>query len=161
MRALEDNETFEVVPLPEGKQVIGSKWVYIIKTDKNGDYHFKAQFVVKGYSQVGGKDYQETFSTTAWMNSKWILSQIAVQNNLEVHQKDVKAAYLNTPIDCDVYVKQTKGYIEGEKNSNLVLKLKKSLYRLKQSGRNWNNTLDTFLIGRGFQEIYKWPMFLH
>ena len=69
MQALEENNTFELVPLPEGKQIICSKWVYAIKTDKNGNDHFKARFVAKGYSQVEGVDYQVTFSPTVRMNS--------------------------------------------------------------------------------------------
>ena len=158
MQALEENDTFEVVPLPEGKQVIGSKWVYAIKTDKHGEEHFKARFVAKGYSQTEGIDYQETFSPTARMNSIRMISQIAIENDLEIHQMDVKAAYLNAPIDCDVYVKQPEGYVKGEQNG-LVLKLKKSLYGLKQSGRNWNNTLDTFLKEEGFQRSLNDPCF--
>ena len=149
MQALEENDTFELVSLPEGKQMVGSKWVYAIKTDKNGDEHYKARFVAKGFSQIEGIDYQETFSPTARMTSIRAIAQIAVQNDMEIHQMDVKAAYLNAPIDCDVYVRQPEGFVKGIQN-DLVFKLKKSLYGLKQSGRNWNNTLDTFLKSEGF-----------
>ena len=159
MQALEENNTFELVPLLEGKQIIGSKWVYAIKTDKNGNDHFKARFVAKGYSQVEGVDYQETFSPTARMNSIRVISQIAVQNDLEIHQMDVKAAYLNAPIGCDVFIKQPEGFVKEKGNKNLVLKLNKSLYGLKQSGRNWNNTLDTFLKEEGFKRSLNDPCF--
>ena len=159
MQALEENNTFELVSPPKDKKVIGSKWVYAIKTDKNGQDHFKARFVAKGFSQVEGIDYQETFSPTARMNSIRVISQIAVKNDLEIHQMDVKAAYLNAPIDCDVYIKQPEGFVKGEENENLVLKLKKSLYGLKQSGRNWNNTLDTFLKEEGFERSLNDPCF--
>ena len=160
MRALEENDTFELVPPPKDKEIVGSKWVYAIKTNKDGTDHFKARFVAKGYSQIEGIDYQETFSPTAHMNSIRVISQIAVQNDLDIHQMDVKAAYLNAPIDCDIYVKQPEGFtITDEKGNKLVLKLKKSLYGLKQSGRNWNNTLDTYLREQGFKKSVNDPCF--
>ena len=160
MMALEENETFETVTLPKGKEVIGSRWVYAVKTDKDGNDHFKARFVAKGYSQVAGVDYEETFSPTANMNSIRIISQLAIQNNLDIHQMDVKAAYLNAPIDCEVYVKPPDGFNFKDENGNkLVLKLKKSLYGLKQSGRNWNNTLDSFLKEQGFKQSVNDPCF--
>ena len=159
MQALEENNTFELVPLPKGKNVIGSRWVYAIKTDKNGDDNYKARFVAKGYSQVEGVDYQETFSPTARMTSIRVLSQIAIQNDLNIHQMDVRAAYLNAPIDCDVYISQPEGFVKGGDNKSLVLKLKKSLYGLKQSGRNWNNTLDTYLKEEGFKRSLNDPCF--
>ena len=64
---------------------------------------------------------------------------------------DFKAAYLNAPIDCDIYVEQQKGYEKtGENGENLVCKLNKSLYGLKQNGRNWNVTLHEYLSKEGF-----------
>ena len=123
MQALEENNTFELVPLLEGKQIIGSKWVYAIKTDKNGNDHFKARFVAKGYSQVEGVDYQETFSPTARMNSIRVISQIAVQNDLEIHQMDVKAAFLNAPIDCDVLSNNQKVLLKKRETTILFLSL--------------------------------------
>lgn len=68
-----------------------------------------------------------------------------------VHQMDVKAAYLNAPIDCDIYVEQLKGYEKvGKNGEKLVCKLNKSLYGLKQSGRNWNETIHDYLSKEGF-----------
>ena len=75
------------------------------------DEHYKARFVAKGFSQIEGIDYQETFSPTARMTSIRAIAQIAVQNDMEIHQMDVKAAYLNAPIDCDVYVRQPEGFV--------------------------------------------------
>ena len=76
---------------------------------------------------------------------------VAVQENWLIHQMDVKTAYLNADIDCDIYVEQPSGFIKSSQNSNdLVYKLKKSLYGLKQSGRNWNNLLHNFLLSQDF-----------
>ena len=59
---------------------------------------------------------------------------------------DVKAAYLNAPIDCELYVEQPEGYeVKSKTGEKLVPKLKKSFYGLKQSGKNWNNKLHSYL----------------
>ena len=80
------------------------------------------------------------------MTSIRLLMQLALENNLKVHQMDVKSAYLNAPIDKEIFVEQPQGYeIKGKNNETLVWKLKKSLYGLKQSGRNWNETLNLHL----------------
>ena len=68
--------------------------------------------------------------------------QLAVQQGMIVHQMDVKTAYLNAPIDCELCIEQPEGFVADDKtDGNLVLKLKKSLYGLKQSGINWNNMI--------------------
>ena len=96
-----------------------------------------------------GSDYFETFSPTAKMGSVRMLMQYAVQHDLLVHQLDVKTAYLNAPIDCEIYMSQPEGYlVEGKEQ--LVCCLQKSLYGLKQSGRNWNILLTDFLKNNGF-----------
>ena len=77
--------------------------------------------------------------------------QVAVQQDLIVHQMDVKAAYLHAPIDHEIYMEQPEGFREtSDSGGRMVLKLKKSLYGLKQSGRNWNKLLHDYLIGAGF-----------
>lgn len=96
--ALQDNETFELVPAPIDRQVVGGRWVYAVKICQNGEETHKARYVAKGYSQISEIDYQETFAPTARMSSIRILLQRAVQNDMIVHQMDVKTAYLNAPI---------------------------------------------------------------
>ena len=87
------------------------------------------------------------------MTSVRALMQIACQEDLIVHQMDVKTAYLNAPIDCEIYVEQPQGYtVSGKNGEKLVWRLKKSLYGLKQSGRNWNNLLHSHLIEDGFSQ---------
>ena len=149
--ALWDNETFELTPLPEGRTSVGGKWVYAIKQGPNGEEKYKARFVAKGYSQVAGIDYHETFSPTARITSVRMLMQLAVEKGMVVHQMDVKTAYLNAPIDCELYIEQPEGYEkEGPNGEKLVCKLTKSLYGLKQSGRNWNSMLHNYLTQEGF-----------
>jgi len=62
--------------------------------------------VAKGYSQVAGIDYNETFSPTASKTSVWSLMQVAAQYDLELHQMDIKTVYLHAPIDCEVHIEQ-------------------------------------------------------
>ena len=144
--SLISNKTWELVPPPEGCNVIGSKWVIKIKRDANGyvDRH-KARFVAQGYSQTPGIDYEEVFSHVAIHSSIRTLLALANKHNLEIRQMDVKTAFLNGYIEHDIYMSQPDGFVYTE-HSEYVCKLKKSLiYGLKQSARCWNQTLDSFL----------------
>ena len=153
MKALDENETYELTTVPEGRKVIGGKWVYAKKMASGDQERYKARYVARGFSQVPGIDYSETFSPTARHASIRALMQVAVQYGLTVHQMDVKTAYLNADIDCDLFVEQPKGFEKtNEKGEKLVWKLKKSLYGLKQSGRNWNQMLSKKLIENGFKQ---------
>ena len=146
MDSLKENETFELTALPEGRNVVGGKWVYAIKQNTEKGNVFKARYVAKGYNQTEGIDYNETFAPTANICSVRALMQIAVQNDLIVHQMDVKTAYLHAPIEEEIYLEQPKGFENtSETGESLVCKLKKSLYGLKQSGRNWYKLLNDHL----------------
>ena len=93
--------------------------------------------MAKGFSQREGIDYKETYSPTARLSTVRIFMNIAAQNSWQIKQLDIKTAYLNANVDADVFMKQPEGF--GEKGPNgekLVCKLNKSLYGLKQSGRN-------------------------
>ena len=98
--------------------------------------------------QIYGKDYRETFSLTTNLASKRLLLQIAVQYDLLIHHIDVKNAYINAPLDYEIYVELPEGF-KG-KNGNYVWKLKKSLFGLKQSGWTWNKTFHTYLTTLNF-----------
>ena len=153
MRSLMENETFTLTDLPKDRQVVGGRWVYAVKENANGDETFKARYVAKGYSQREGTDYFETFSPTANMTSIRAAMQIAAQHDLILHQMDVKTAYLNAPIDCEIYLEQPQGFEQkGVNGEKLVYKLNKSLYGLKQSGRNWNQLLHKHFCENGFTQ---------
>ena len=82
-----------------------------------------------------------------------MLMQLALQEGILVYQMDVKTAYLNAPIDCELYMEQPGGYERKDPNGEkLVCKLKKSSYGLKQSGRNWNNMLHNYFTQEGFAQ---------
>ena len=152
MKSLNDNNTFTVMPLPDHKKAVGSRWIYSLKSDPDGNVIHKARFVAKGYAQVEGLDYSDTFSPTAKMTTVRMVMQFSVEYNLIVHQLDVKTAYLNAPVDCEVYLLQPEGYEKRHDDIRLVWKLNKSLYGLKQSGRNWNIVLNEFFQENDFTQ---------
>ena len=103
------------------------KWVFSLKSDPEGISVYKACFVAKSYSQIHGSDYFDTFSPTAKMAAIRMLMQLASEYNL-VHQLDVKTAYLNAPIDCEIFMQQPEGFQQfGVNDEILVWKLNKSL----------------------------------
>ena len=142
---------------PKDKNIVVSRWVYTLKYKQDGSYEYKARFVAKSYSQIYGKDYKETFAPTTNMASIRLLLQAAVQYDLFIHNMDVKSAYLNDPLNYEIYVDPPKGF-EG-KNGNYVWKLRKSLYRLKQSNRTWNKTFHTYLITKKFEQSPADPVY--
>ena len=150
MKSFEDNETFTLVPKSD-QSVISGRWVFTNKIDQNSVTKFKARFVAKGFQQSKGVDYEETFSPTAKMTSVRMLMAIASCFGMKIHQMDVKGAYLNAKIDKDLYIQQPPGFVKIDENGNeFVLKLNKSIYGLKQSGRNWFQTLQNFLLSLNF-----------
>ena len=147
MRAQQANYTLVVTDPAEGKQVVGGRWVYSVKGDPERPI-YKDRYVAKGFSQIRGIDYTENFSPKARMETVRTVMQIAVDQNLTLHQMDVKSAYLHADISEEVYMCQPKGYeLEGK-----VWRLRKSLYGLKQSGRNWHNLLHDYLIELNFKQ---------
>ena len=151
MNSLKENNTFTLTTLPKGRKIVGGRWVYTIKENSNGSKTYKARYVAKGYSQVKNVDYQETFAPTANFTSVRTVMQLAAQNDLILHQMDVKTAYLNAPIDCEIYMEQPEGFaVPSNSEDVLVCKLNKSLYGLKQSGRNWNGMLHSYLCENSF-----------
>jgi hypothetical protein len=108
--------------------------------------------VAKGYSQVEGLDYVETFALLARLKSINILLAYATHHGFKLYQMDVKSAFLNDLIKEEVYMEQTPGF-ESEEYSNYVYKLHKVLYGLKQAPRTWYGCLRDFLIANGFRIV--------
>ena len=151
MTALKQNNAFSIVELPKGKTIVGGKWVFNIKAGAGDSIRYKARWVAKGFSQQYGVDYEETFSPTCKISSVRLLLQLAVNYDLIIHQMDVKTAYLNAPIDKEIYMSQPEGYnVDIQNTRTAVCKLNKSLYGLKQSGRNWNLLLHNFFVENKF-----------
>ena len=130
-----DNDTWDLVELPEGRTAVGCKWVFKVKHNGEGKVvRFKSRLVAKGYSQRHGIDFEETFSPVVRFSSIRTLLALAMQKDMIVHQMDVVTAFLNGELDEEIYMQQPDGYqVSGKEN--LVCRLKKSLYGLKQAPR--------------------------
>jgi hypothetical protein len=114
---IEKNETWELVPRPLNKNVIGAKWVFRNKLDEAGKVtRNKARLVCKGYAQVEGIDYGETFSPVARMESIRLILAYASSKHIKVYQMDVKSAFLNGELEEEVYMEQPDGFqVQEEK----------------------------------------------
>ncbi|GLJ29753.1 hypothetical protein SUGI_0587340 [Cryptomeria japonica] len=122
MAALKKNDTWDLVPLPEGRKPVGCKWVFKKKIGSDGSIEkYKARLVAKGYSQVEGVDYGEIFSPIAKMMSIRFLLSIATAYDLEVEQMDVKTTFLHGDLEEDIYMTQPEHYVVKGK-INLVWK---------------------------------------
>ena len=141
-----------LVPPPEGQNIVGSKWVLKVKRNADGTVdRFKARLVAQGYTQTQGVDYNEVYAPMARYSAIRSLLALANAHDLEIHQMDVKTAFLNVNLDYDIYMSQPEGFIDKGR-PNFVCKLKKSIYGLKQSVRCWNSTLDEALISSGYRK---------
>jgi len=142
---IERNKTWELVDRPQNRKVIGVKWVYRTKLNVNGSINtHKARLVVKGYAQILGVDYSDTFALIARLDTIRLLFAFAAQKNWKVYQLDVKSAFLNGFLQEEIYVEQLEGYVkEGEEDK--VYLLKKAFYGLKQAPRAWYSRIDEHL----------------
>jgi hypothetical protein len=115
--------------------------------------------VVKGYSQVEGLDFDETFAPVARLESIRILLAYATHHDFKLYQMDVNSAFLNGPIKEEVYVEQPSGF-KDEEYPNHMYKLHKALYGIKQAPIAWYECLIDFLIKNGFEiEIALWSSY--
>ena len=129
------NGVFEIVPMPEDKYVVTSKWIYKIKHIANGSIDkYKARFVARGFSQLEGIDYEETFSPTTRYTTMRSLVYLAASMGWNIHQMDVNIGFLNGTIDEKAYIEQPLGF-EVKDRKTYICKLKKALYGLKQTPR--------------------------
>ncbi|WJX83468.1 hypothetical protein P8452_66129 [Trifolium repens] len=146
------NEVWDLVPRPEGVNIIGTKWVYRNKFDESGVVtRNKARLVAQGYSQIEGVDFDETFAPVARLESIRLLLGVACILKFKLFQMDVKSAFLNGYLNEEVYVEQPKGFVDPNYPDH-VYRLKKALYGLKQAPRAWYERLTKFLVQQGYRK---------
>ena len=149
MSSLHNNDTWELTELSKGKKAIGYKWVYAKKQGslKEDTVRYKVRLIAKGYAQREGIDYNEIFSHVVKHSSIQILLTLVAQYELDLDQLNVKTAFLYGDLDEEIYMTQPMGFKTAGKK-NMVCKLKKSLYGLKQSTRQWYRRFDSFIRGK-------------
>lgn len=151
-RALIDNETWRLVDLPPGRKALKNKWVFKVKTNTDGSIErYKARLVIKGYSQVKGVDFQETYSPVVRYATVRYLLALAAKLDLIVHQMDAVTAFLQGDLDTEeIFMEQPEGF-RDDRAPTKVCKLQKAVYGLKQASRVWNRKLDANLKRMGFK----------
>ena len=152
MESLYKNGTWDLVRLPKDKKPVRCKWVFKRKEGIPGveDARYKARLVAKGYSQIPGVDFTDVFSPVVKHSSIRALLGIVAMHNLELEQLDVKTAFLHGELDEDIYMQQPEGFVVSGKEDYVCL-LKKSLYGLKQSPRQWYKRFDSFMTSHMFR----------
>jgi len=152
IKSMSTNKVWKLEEIPKGAKTVGCKWVYKIKRDSQGNIdRFKARLVAKGFTQREGIDYNETFSPVSSKDSFRIIMALVAHYDLELHQMDVKTAFLNGDLYENVYMAQPKGFVTQGKES-LGCRLVKSIYGLKQASRQWYLKFDETIRKFGFKE---------
>ncbi|KAG8496917.1 hypothetical protein CXB51_008099 [Gossypium anomalum] len=150
MDSMYENQVWTLVDPPEGVKPIGCKWVFKKKTEMDGNVQtYKGRLVAKGFHQIHGVDYDETFSPIAMFKSIRILLAIAAFHDYEIWQMDVKIAFLNGKLEEDVYMTQPEGFVDP-KDAGKICKLQRSIYGLKQASRSWNLRFNDAIKEFGF-----------
>nr|CAE03834.3 OSJNBb0013J13.11 [Oryza sativa Japonica Group] len=156
MQSLEKNGTWKLVHLPKQKKPVHCKWIFKRKEGLSPSEppRFKARLVAKGFSQIAGVDYNDVFSPVVKHSSIRTFFSIVAMDDLELKQLDVKTTFLHGELEDEIYMDQPEGFIVPGKE-DYVCKLKRSLYGLKQSPRQWYKRFDSFMLSHGF----KWSEF--
>ncbi|KAK8680565.1 hypothetical protein V6N13_109507 [Hibiscus sabdariffa] len=161
MDSMSFNQVWTFVEPPDGVKPIASKWVFKKKTNMDGNIQtYKGRLVTKGFRQIHGVDYDETFSPVAMFKSIRILLAIAAIHDYEIWQMDVKTAFLNGKIEEDVYMTEPEGFVTPG-NAGKVCKLQRSIYGLQQAYRSWNLRINDaikefrFIINDDEPSVYK------
>ncbi|KAH9307360.1 hypothetical protein KI387_035271, partial [Taxus chinensis] len=150
MDSLEQNQTWDLVKFSSKvKGTLQNKWVYRIKEEEGGQKRYKARLVVKGFTQKAGIEFGEIFSPVVKMTSIHIVLSLVAIEYLHLEQLDVKMTFLHGDLEEEIYMQQSLGY-EVKGKEKLVCKLKKSLYGLKQTPRQWYMRFDSFMHEHGY-----------
>jgi hypothetical protein len=160
LKALEINGTWREEIAPKGTNLVSTKWVFTVKVKQDGTLdRFKARLVARGFSQMYGVDYFETFAPTVRMDTLRIFVAIAAMKDLELTHMDVKNAFTESPLKEEIYLKPPKGV---RVNNGYALRVLRSLYGLKQAARDWNLLCRNQLRTIGFKQSLSDPcLFIH
>ena len=113
--------------------------------------------MTRGFSQIYGVDYLDTYAPVVKLASIRILLAVAAIYGLEIHQMDVVTAFLAGDLEEEIFMGQPEGFEVGTKEDDLVCRLRRSLYGLKQAPRVWNQRIRHFLKSIEFDQTYSDP----
>jgi hypothetical protein len=151
-QSIMNNDVWDIVSRPKGKSMVTSKWIYKIKHAPDGSIEkHKARFVVRGFSQVEGIDYEETFAPVGRYTSIQTIIALASALGWRLLQMDMKTTFLNGKIEEVVYIEQPNGFVIHGKESHVCM-LKKALYRLKQDPCVWYARIDGYFMSLSFSK---------
>jgi hypothetical protein len=150
--ALLANQTWDLVPRPSGSNIVTGKWIWTHKRRADGTLErYKARWVLRGFTQCPGVDYDETFSPVVKPATVRTVLSLALTRGWPVHQLDVKNAFLHGILTETVYCSQPAGFVDSSR-PDMVCRLNKSLYGLKQPPRACNHRFAAFLLTLWFVE---------
>ncbi|GJT97270.1 retrovirus-related pol polyprotein from transposon TNT 1-94 [Tanacetum coccineum] len=145
-------QVWELVPRPDYIMIINLKWIFKVTQDEfRGVLKNKARLVARGFCQDEGIDFEESFAPVARIEAIRIFVANVAHKNMSVYQMNVKTAFLNSVLCEEVYVTQSKGFVDPE-HPNHVYKMKKALYGLKKAPCIWYDLLSKFLLSHKFSK---------
>jgi hypothetical protein len=149
-------ERSQLPPIPHHKP-IGCKWVYKIKRNTDNTIRFKVRLVIKGYEQVPGIDFGETYAPVSKLATLRLLLSIAAEEGWDIDHMDVVTAFLNPEINNkEIYMAMPEGIeelaLDAQLSKDSIVRLRKALYGLKQAPRLWYEDIDSFLKSIGFTQ---------
>ena len=143
-----ENKVWTLTDLPDDRRAIENKWIFKKKTYADGNVSiYKAQLVAKGFQQVQGVDYDESFSLVSMLKPVRIM--LAIAAFYEIWQMDVKTAFLNGFLKEELYMMPPEGFVDP-KGVDKVCKLQRSIYGLVQASWSWNIRFDEVIKAFGF-----------
>ena len=156
MNSVWKNDTYKFTEFPKGRKALKNKWVFKLKNDNEKLLKYKTRLVVKGFSQKQGIDLDKKISPVVKMCSIRVILGLVANMNLKLEQLDVKTAFLHGDLDEEIFIEQPEGF-KVKWKENMVCKLKKSLYRLKQAPRQWYKKFDSFMMSQEYKMTFADP----
>ena len=142
-----------LVPCPPGTNVVTGKWLFRHKLTSDGSLdRYKARWVLRGFTQRPGVDYDETFSPVVKFATVRVVFSLALSCDWAIHQLDVKYAFLHGTLTETVYCSQPIGFVDADR-PDLVCRQNRSLYGLKQAPRAWYSRFASYLSSLGFVDV--------
>lgn len=144
------NGTYSLVPPTLNQNTVSCRWIFTIKYNPDGSVRrYKVRLVARGYTQVPGVDYTETFSPVIKSTTIRLVLDIAVSRSWPIKQLDVNNSFLQGTLTEEVYTTQPPGFVDAD-HPHHVCRLHKALYGLKQAPRARYRELSNHLLKSGF-----------